>query len=179
MASQLKNHALYAVVDHRALKNCIIILTSRLPSIFHAGPENQKVSTIAPSKSLVHPSSFRDIAHAHRAPHHCGQNISTELEDRGGSTDGDAYELYDLHSRPGQPRQFGQPNSYRDIQPSRQEADRDRRRRAKRDEKRRWLDECDEMKFSHSIQFNAVPDWSSHYIAYSNLKKLFVFPPTS
>ncbi|PGG99535.1 phosphate transporter [Blastomyces parvus] len=30
----------------------------------------------------------------------------------------------------------------------------------------------DIMKFSHSIQFNAVPDWSSHYIAYSNLKKL-------
>ena len=28
------------------------------------------------------------------------------------------------------------------------------------------------MKFSHSIQFNAVPDWSDHYIAYSNLKKL-------
>lgn len=28
------------------------------------------------------------------------------------------------------------------------------------------------MKFSHSIRFNAVPDWSSHYIAYSNLKKL-------
>ncbi|KAI0966103.1 SPX domain-containing protein [Xylaria arbuscula] len=28
------------------------------------------------------------------------------------------------------------------------------------------------MKFSHSVQFNAVPDWSSHYIAYSNLKKL-------
>ncbi|KAJ5038019.1 uncharacterized protein L3040_006892 [Drepanopeziza brunnea f. sp. 'multigermtubi'] len=28
------------------------------------------------------------------------------------------------------------------------------------------------MKFSHSIQFNAVPDWSSKYIAYSNLKKL-------
>ncbi len=30
------------------------------------------------------------------------------------------------------------------------------------------------MKFSHSIQFNAVPDWSTHYIAYSNLKKLCV-----
>lgn len=30
------------------------------------------------------------------------------------------------------------------------------------------------MKFSHNIQFNAVPDWSSHYIAYINLKKLFV-----
>lgn len=28
------------------------------------------------------------------------------------------------------------------------------------------------MKFSHSIQFNAVPDWTSHYINYSNLKKL-------
>ncbi|KAF1808631.1 plasma membrane phosphate transporter-like protein Pho87 [Eremomyces bilateralis CBS 781.70] len=28
------------------------------------------------------------------------------------------------------------------------------------------------MKFSHSLQFNAVPDWSSQYIAYSNLKKL-------
>ena len=31
---------------------------------------------------------------------------------------------------------------------------------------------AEEMKFSHSIQFNAVPDWSSNYIAYSNLKKL-------
>lgn len=30
------------------------------------------------------------------------------------------------------------------------------------------------MKFSHSIQFNAVPDWSTNYIAYSNLKKLYV-----
>lgn len=28
------------------------------------------------------------------------------------------------------------------------------------------------MKFSHSLQFNAVPDWSAYYIAYSNLKKL-------
>ncbi|KAF1978244.1 plasma membrane phosphate transporter-like protein Pho87 [Bimuria novae-zelandiae CBS 107.79] len=28
------------------------------------------------------------------------------------------------------------------------------------------------MKFSHSLQFNAVPDWSNHYISYSNLKKL-------
>jgi hypothetical protein len=45
-------------------------------------------------------------------------------------------------------------------------------RKAKRAEKIRQLEEADEMKFSHSIQFNAVPDWSSHYIAYSNLKKL-------
>ena len=34
------------------------------------------------------------------------------------------------------------------------------------------LERGEKMKFSHSVQFNAVPDWSSHYIAYSNLKKL-------
>jgi hypothetical protein len=34
------------------------------------------------------------------------------------------------------------------------------------------LETTAKMKFSHSIQFNAVPDWSSNYIAYSNLKKL-------
>lgn len=28
------------------------------------------------------------------------------------------------------------------------------------------------MKFSHSLQFNAVPEWSSNYIAYTTLKKL-------
>ncbi|AMD21453.1 HER174Cp [Eremothecium sinecaudum] len=28
------------------------------------------------------------------------------------------------------------------------------------------------MKFSHSLQFNAVPEWTSKYIAYSQLKKL-------
>ncbi|OAA44320.1 spx [Metarhizium rileyi] len=48
----------------------------------------------------------------------------------------------------------------------------DQRRQEKRDRKREWIETQDEMKFSHSIQFNAVPDWSSHYIAYSNLKKL-------
>lgn len=30
------------------------------------------------------------------------------------------------------------------------------------------------MKFSHSLQFNSVPDWSAYYIAYDNLKKLYV-----
>jgi phosphate transporter len=44
-----------------------------------------------------------------------------------------------------------------------------------REKKLRKLLEQDDMKFSHSIQFNAVPDWSTHYIAYSNLKKLYVF----
>jgi phosphate transporter len=51
-------------------------------------------------------------------------------------------------------------------------------RESKRDRKRRekleQLREADEMKFSHSLQFNAVPDWSNHYIAYSNLKKQYV-----
>ncbi|BFZ56485.1 low-affinity phosphate transporter [Savitreella phatthalungensis] len=28
------------------------------------------------------------------------------------------------------------------------------------------------MKFSHSLQFNSVPEWQDNYIAYSNLKKL-------
>jgi hypothetical protein len=44
------------------------------------------------------------------------------------------------------------------------------------DQPRRWggrfATEDDIMKFSHSIQFNGVPDWSDHYVAYSNLKKL-------
>jgi cysteine synthase len=43
--------------------------------------------------------------------------------------------------------------------------------RTRREKLERLLEE-DEMKFSHSLQFNSVPDWSSHYIAYSNLKKL-------
>lgn len=50
--------------------------------------------------------------------------------------------------------------------------ERQRKYEEKKAQKRRWLEEQDEMRFSHSLQFNAVPDWSSHYIAYSNLKKL-------
>ncbi|KAF2730031.1 hypothetical protein EJ04DRAFT_537518 [Polyplosphaeria fusca] len=46
------------------------------------------------------------------------------------------------------------------------------KRARKRREKLERLCEEAEMKFSHSLQFNSVPDWSSHYIAYSNLKKL-------
>lgn len=53
-----------------------------------------------------------------------------------------------------------------------QEEDRQRRRDEKRQCKLRKILAREEMKFSHSIQFNAVPDWSSHYISYSNLKKL-------
>jgi len=61
---------------------------------------------------------------------------------------------------------------YAGIKHLRREEARTSRRTSKREEKIRRLNEEDEMKFSHSIQFNAVPDWSSHYIAYSNLKKL-------
>jgi phosphate transporter len=59
-----------------------------------------------------------------------------------------------------------------DFEKADEQQTREQERKRKRDEKRRWLDEQDDMKFSHSIQFNAVPDWSSHYIAYSNLKKM-------
>ncbi|USP81304.1 hypothetical protein yc1106_08578 [Curvularia clavata] len=45
------------------------------------------------------------------------------------------------------------------------------KRQHKRAQKLQQLREADDMKFSHSLQFNAVPDWSNHYIAYSNLKK--------
>ncbi|KAK5208018.1 low-affinity phosphate transporter [Exophiala xenobiotica] len=48
---------------------------------------------------------------------------------------------------------------------------REANRSNKRLRKLEQLAEREEMKFSHSIQFNAVPDWSSNYISYSNLKK--------
>lgn len=60
---------------------------------------------------------------------------------------------------------------YRPVQARKQAAERERRQDEKKTQKREWLETQDEMRFSHSIQFNAVPDWSSHYIAYSNLKK--------
>ncbi|ERF75781.1 hypothetical protein EPUS_01611 [Endocarpon pusillum Z07020] len=49
---------------------------------------------------------------------------------------------------------------------------REARRKEKRAGKLKELADREDMKFSHSIQFNAVPDWSSNYISYSNLKKL-------
>jgi len=73
-----------------------------------------------------------------------------------GSQRGEQYELID----------------YARLQVRRDREARELSKESKRVEKRRWLREQDEMRFSHSIQFNAVPDWSSHYIAYSNLKKL-------
>lgn len=63
-------------------------------------------------------------------------------------------------------------SDYKEIAERNTIQDRQRRQQEKRALKRQWLETQDEMKFSHSLQFNAVPDWSSHYIAYSNLKKL-------
>ncbi|CAM1509360.1 Fc.00g030990.m01.CDS01 [Cosmosporella sp. VM-42] len=83
----------------------------------------------------------------------------TGLARGGSSAKRNPDEAYELHD-------------YRDFQARKDANEREERRRAKREDKKRWLEERDEMKFSHSIQFNAVPDWSSHYIAYSNLKKL-------
>jgi phosphate transporter len=60
--------------------------------------------------------------------------------------------------------------------PTAGEGTRESKRDRKRREKLEQLREAEEMKFSHSLQFNAVPDWSNHYIAYSNLKKQYVPP---
>lgn len=47
-------------------------------------------------------------------------------------------------------------------------------RREKSQQKYRQILKREAMKFSHSVQFNSVPEWTSHYINYSNLKKLWV-----
>lgn len=57
--------------------------------------------------------------------------------------------------------------------------DRQNRDRQEAERKLREFPPLEKMKFSHSIQFNAVPEWSSHYISYSNLKKLYVSTPFS
>ena len=57
--------------------------------------------------------------------------------------------------------------------------DRQNRDRQEAERKLREFSLLEKMKFSHSIQFNAVPEWSSHYISYSNLKKLYVLAPFS
>jgi hypothetical protein len=112
--------------------------------------------TIAKSASAIPPSS--SILTSHR-------NNSSKGLARGGNklqphshqlADFDEYELAD----------------YAEIGERKEKDTRELKREAKRNQKRNELEQADEMKFSHSIQFNAVPDWSSHYIAYSNLKKL-------
>ncbi|TDZ25311.1 putative transporter [Colletotrichum orbiculare MAFF 240422] len=95
--------------------------------------------------------------------------VATSLQERGGSSttttdDKDARTVANTESF--------ELADYKPITARKTAEDRGARREEKRLWKKRWLEEQDDMKFSHSIQFNAVPDWSSHYIAYSNLKKL-------
>lgn len=109
--------------------------------------------TIPPSAFLrIHPSSARTTE---STTNNLPNTVSPGVSERGGRSE-EQYELAD----------------YPDIERRREAEAKTARRAAKKAEKRRWLEDRDEMKFSHSIQFNAVPDWSSHYIAYSNLKKL-------
>ncbi len=99
-------------------------------------------------------SNFANTESAHGAP----AALALEESSRPEYFTGETFELADLSYTRGVKRD---PTGERDAR-------RERRRR----EKLERLHEEAEMKFSHSIQFNAVPDWSSHYIAYSNLKKL-------
>lgn len=96
-------------------------------------------------------------------PHNTADRPSTRLE-RGGSA-------ATPRAQPAHSEEY-ELSDYAGIQERQKRESRYLEREAKRAEKRQRLDDEDEMKFSHSIQFNAVPDWSSHYIAYSNLKKL-------
>lgn len=161
-------------------------------------PSHWIKATIPPSKSTSDPSSSRDNspAHAYRAQFASPltRPIRTQsVVHRGGNEDpvtstatAAAAAATAINttttttsspstSSPQPPPPTTDSGSYEldRLDPTSQhDKEREARTQAKRDQKRRWLDDLDEMKFSHSIQFNAVPDWSSHYIAYSNLKKL-------
>ena len=86
--------------------------------------------------------------------------------------------LDDHPPRPHRHREYGQTFELQELarrgENSQPEYRAESTRARKRREKLEQLREADEMKFSHSLQFNAVPDWSNHYIAYSNLKKQYV-----
>ncbi|KAF4922054.1 putative transporter [Colletotrichum viniferum] len=92
-------------------------------------------------------------------------NPSSGLRERGGSS-------ANSHSTAVADTESFELDDYKPIAERKTADDRAARREQKRLWKKQWLEQQDDMKFSHSIQFNAVPDWSSHYIAYSNLKKL-------
>ncbi|KAK5988670.1 ABC transporter 1 [Cladobotryum mycophilum] len=96
---------------------------------------------------------------------------STTVGERGGNAPVSTDRLIHSHTHHTTQESY-ELSDYRDIAARKAIEDRERRRQEKRAQKREWLETQDEMKFSHSIQFNAVPDWSSHYLAYSNLKKL-------
>ena len=135
----------------------------------HHAPHGRKHQslTITPTTPSGRPSSNNRIASDtwsgtrgfHQATERGGiASLRTKTNPHGGDND-PALEEYEL-------------GDYVAIRAHRDQLEKESRRTAKREEKLRWLNEQDEMKFSHSIQFNAVPDWSSQYLAYSNLKKL-------
>ncbi|KAK4240262.1 Low-affinity phosphate transporter PHO91 [Achaetomium macrosporum] len=125
----------------------------------------QQTFKIPPPAATQEPSSSRTTGlRAQQQPESNRQTRSGFL-DRGGST-----QCATFDSPPEQIELAEYPTANRKYH----DAVRERQLKydTKRAEKRKWLEEQDDMKFSHSIQFNAVPDWSNHYIAYSNLKKL-------
>ncbi|ODA83908.1 hypothetical protein RJ55_02425 [Drechmeria coniospora] len=129
--------------------------------------ENRRAfPTISPPASLLNPSSVPGAGPTRST--NCSQ---TAVSERGGSDAADHHH-HRLRFHDTSTAVVLELSDYGEIQASKDAQERDRKRREKRESKRRWLEAQDEMKFSHSIQFNAVPDWSSHYIAYSNLKKL-------
>jgi SPX domain len=123
------------------------------------------VFIITSSTTTTNPSSFYKVRHSPPTTNTNAQ-LQTGLE-RGGSSLAVAHDPLSLG-----PEQY-ELVDYRRIQRRQELEAQEATRAAKRADKVRRL-EGDEMKFSHSIQFNAVPDWSSQYIAYSNLKKLYV-----
>ncbi|KAK4666993.1 low-affinity phosphate transporter [Podospora pseudopauciseta] len=123
----------------------------------------------ATSLKITPPSAFQEVPSSLYAPQEARRPHKTsDLLVRGGSssssTVGEEYELAEYKA--------GDKQREREREYNEKTRDRQRRYNVRRAEKRRWLEHNDEMKFSHSIQFNAVPDWSNHYIAYSTLKKL-------
>jgi len=124
------------------------------------------IAKIPPSSLHASPSSSRPPGLHAQQPLAPTWQTRADNRDRGGSaqrtTSGGPSEGIELVEYPTAEQK------YRDAV-----RERERKYDAKRAAKRRWLEQQDEMKFSHSIQFNAVPDWSNHYIAYSNLKKLY------
>ncbi|KAK4061624.1 uncharacterized protein Triagg1_10253 [Trichoderma aggressivum f. europaeum] len=146
---------LSSLISHETLKRNPRLRQPHEPSQ-HTRPST---STIQPPERPGNPSSSVPVTDLTASAVNDNPR-STGAFERGGSvqlaTSPDTYELAD----------------YKEIAERSIIEDRQHQREDKRALKRQWLETQDEMKFSHSIQFNAVPDWSSHYIAYSNLKKL-------
>lgn len=153
-------------------------------------PISLQVATIPAFSSHSLPSSVPESAptsdsQTSAAPHStsptAGHTIPTGVLERGGRIPDSTKSLGRQLAPEQQPANIEQYElaDYSQIEARRKHDEKEARRTLKKADKRRWLEDQDEMKFSHSIQFNAVPDWSSHYIAYSNLKKLYVGPQSN